>query len=380
MDFTHTDERQMLADMVGRFVRDQYDIETRHANAASDEGFSREHWGQLAELGVIGALFSEDVGGFGGAGFDIAVVFEQLGSGLVVEPFLANLLAGTALAASNSHADTLEELMAGSTLLAWAHGEPASRYSLNQVETTAEKSGSEFRLNGNKAVVISGDTADKLVVSARTSGDSDAPEGISLFLIPADAEGVHVRGYPTVDGYRAAEIALKDVVVPAEALIGEEGQALAIIEQVNAAGTLAVSAEALGAINVGIDMTLEYLKTRKQFGVPIGKFQALQHRMADMMTEREQIRSALINAAGHLHSSERNWNVSALKNLVGRAGRNIAEECIQMHGGIAMTWEYAVGHYSKRIIMIDHLFGDEDHHLRRIIKLGAAAAATATVT
>ncbi|MEP1206785.1 MAG: acyl-CoA dehydrogenase family protein [Rhizobiaceae bacterium] len=378
MDFTHTDERQMLADMVGRFVREQYDIETRHANAGSDEGFSREHWGQLAELGVIGALFDESVGGFGGAGFDIAVVFEQLGSGLVVEPFLANLLAGTALATAGGHESSLEEMMAGACLLAFAHGEPTSRYCLSQVDTIAEETASGYRLNGNKAVVISGDTADKLVVSARSGGadgDGDAAAAISLFLVPADVEGVHIRSYPTVDGYRAAEIALKDVDVPADALIGEEGGALPIIEQVNAAGILAVSAEALGAINVGIDMTLEYLKTRKQFGVPIGQFQALQHRMADMMTEREQIRSALINAAGHLTSdaAERDWHMSALKNLVGRSGRKIAEECIQMHGGIAMTWEYAVGHYSKRIIMIDHLFGDEDHHLRQIIKLGSAA-------
>lgn len=375
MDFTHTEERQMLADMVGRFVRDQYDIETRHANAQSEDGFSRQCWEQLAELGVVGALFSEASGGFGGSGFDIAVVFEQLGGGLVVEPFLANLLAGTALAASGSHDGALEEAIAGGSLLAWAHGEPGSRYSLSHVETMAERTGSGFRLNGNKAVVISGDTADQLVVSARTGGGDggiDDADGISLFLIPADTDGVHIRSYPTVDGYRAAEIALKDVDISADSLIGKEGQALATIEQVNAAGILAVSAEALGAINVDIDMTLEYLKTRKQFGVPIGKFQALQHRMADMMTEREQIRSALINAAGHMTSQERDWHMSALKNLIGRAGRKIAEECIQMHGGIAMTWEYAAGHYSKRIIMIDHMFGDEDHHLQQIIKLGAA--------
>ncbi|NKB53874.1 MAG: pimeloyl-CoA dehydrogenase small subunit [Rhizobiaceae bacterium] len=377
MDFSHTEERQMLADMVGRFVRDEYDIETRHANARSDDGFSRAHWSQLAELGLIGALFPESCGGFGGTGFDISVVFEQLGGGLVVEPFLANLLAGTALAASGTHSDVLDEVMAGNCLLAYAHGEPASRYSLSQVETVAQKSGSGYRLNGNKAVVISGDTANKLVVSARTAGGNDATDGISLFLVPADADGIHIRSYPTIDGYRAAEIALKDVEVPADSLIGVEGQAIALIEQVNAAGTLAVSAEALGAIDVGIEMTLDYLKTRKQFGVPIGKFQALQHRMADMMTEREQIRSALINAAGNLQSDQRDWHMSALKNLIGRAGRSIAEECIQMHGGIAMTFEYAVGHYAKRVVMIDHMFGDEDHHLQRIIKLGAIAATAA---
>ena len=374
MDFNHTQERQMLADMVGRFVREQYEIKSRHANASSDDGFSRKTWAQLAELGVVGSLFGEEVGGFGGAGFDIALVFEQLGRGLVVEPFLANLLAGTALSASGSRGDLLARVIAGESLLAFAHGEPTSRFNLSQIDTTAaEVPDGGYLLNGNKAVVISGNSADHLVLSARTGGSDDERSGISLFLVPANTEGVHVRGYPTVDGYRAAEIAINDVAVPAEALIGKEGAGLPIIERVNATGALAVSAEALGAIEVAIDLTLDYLKTRKQFGVPIGKFQALQHRMADMMTEREQIRSALINAAGHLEGDKRDWSISALKNLVGRSGRKIAEEAIQMHGGIAMTWEYAVGHYSKRIIMIDHLFGDEDHHLQNIIKLGAVA-------
>ena len=377
MDFTQTEERQMLADMVGRFVRDQYDIDTRHANAKAEHGYSPEHWEQLAELGVIGALFAEEVGGFGGAGFDIIIVFEELGRGLVVEPFLATLLAGTALAASGSHSDQLETVMAGGGQLALAHGEPASRYTLSYVETKAEKTNDGYRLNGNKAVVISGGSAEALVVSARTTGETDDRDDISLFLVPADADGVHVRSYGTVDGYQAAEVVLKDVDVPADTLVGAEGQGLAALEQANAAGILAVSAEALGAIEVALDLTLDYLKTRKQFGVPIGKFQALQHRMADMMIEREQIRSALINAAGHLNSdaAERDWHMSALKNLVGRSGRKIAEESIQMHGGIAMTWEYAVGHFVKRIIMIDHLFGDEDHHLQQIVDSGAGAAA-----
>lgn len=374
MNFTHTEERQMLADMAGRLVRDQYPIDKRHDNAKSDDGFSREAWAQMAELGLIGALFSEDAGGFGGAGFDIAVVFEELGRGLVVEPFLANMLAGTALThGSEAQKEILEGVIDGATLLAFAHGEPTSRYTVAHVDTAATKSGDGYVLNGNKAVVISGDTADHLVVSARTSGSAADADGISLFLVPVDADGVHVRGYPTIDGYRAAEIALKDVAVPADALIGGEGEAFAIIQDIQARGTLAVCAEALGAIEVGIDLTLDYLKTRKQFGVPIGKFQALQHRMADMMTEREQIRSAVINAAGSLGEDDRDWNISALKNLVGRSGRVIAEEVIQMHGGIAMTWEYAAGHYSKRIIMIDHMFGDVDHHLEQIIKLGKAA-------
>jgi alkylation response protein AidB-like acyl-CoA dehydrogenase len=354
--------------MAGRFVREQYDIETRHKHAVSDEGFSRETWAQMAELGLIGALFSEEAGGFGGAGFDIAVLFEEFGKGLVTEPFLANLMAGTII---SYRAELIEEIIGGGTTLALAHGEPNSRYTLSHVEATAKKDGDGWVLNGNKAVVLNADSADHLVISARTSGSNDDRDGISLFLVPRDAGGLNIRGFGTIDGYHAAEIAMTDVV--ASDLIGEEGKGIEAIERAHRMGTLAVSAEALGAIEVCIDMTLEYLKTRKQFGVPIGKFQALQHRMADMMGEREQIRSSLINAAGHMETKEAGWYVSALKNLVGRSGRMIAEEAIQMHGGIAMTWEYAVGHYAKRVIMIDHLFGDCDHHLEQIIKMGRAA-------
>ncbi len=376
MDFNHTEERQMLADMAGRFVREQYEIEMRHEIVASDEGWSREMWAQMAELGLIGALFSEDVGGFGGKGFDIAIIFEELGRGLVVEPFLPTLLAGTVLAdGGESVGGIIEQAISGETLIAFAHGEPNSRYDIAHVETAAKKDGDGWVLNGNKAVVMGGDSADHLVLSARISGDAADEDGISLFLVPADADGVSRRGYGTVDGYRAAEISLDGVKVGGDALIGEEGKGYSALAKATAAGTLAVSAEALGAIDVAIDMTLDYLKTRKQFGVVIGKFQALQHRMADMMTEREMIRSNIVNAAGHLEGEERDWHVSAAKQLIGRSGRMIAEEAIQMHGGIAMTWEYAAGHYSKRIVMIDHLFGDVDHHTERLIEMGRARAA-----
>jgi len=376
MDFNHTEERQMLADMAGRFVREQYPIEKRHEIAESDDGFSREMWAQMAELGLIGALFTEEVGGFGGKGFDIAVIFEELGRGLVVEPFLPNLMAGAILArGSDEQKAIIESVIGGGTLLALAHGEPASRYDITHVETTAKKDGDGWVIDGSKAVVMGGDSADQLVVSARTSGDAADEEGILLFLVPGDADGVSRRGYGTVDGYRAAEITLDGVKVDASAVIGDAHDSYANIEVSHALGTLAVCAEALGAIDVAIDMTLEYLKTRKQFGVVIGKFQALQHRMADMMTEREMIRSNVINAAGHLESEDRDWHISAVKQLIGRSGRMIAEEAIQMHGGIAMTWEYAAGHYSKRIVMIDHLFGDVDHHTQRLIEMGKAKAA-----
>ena len=370
MDFNHTEERQMLADTVGRFVQDKYAIDVRHKIVDMESGYDPEVWAEMAELGLIGALFSEEAGGFGGAGFDIMVVFEQLGRGLVVEPFLPQLLAGTVLAECG-RTDLIEEVIAGTTLFAFAHGEPKSRYDLAHVETTATKDGDGYVLDGAKAVVLGGDAADHLVVSARLSGGSKDRAGIALFLVPADA--VEKRGYPTADGYRAAEIRLEGVRVPADALLADDG--IALIEEAHARGIVAVCAEALGAMQVAADMTLDYLKTRKQFGVVIGKFQALAHRMADMLTEIEQARSIVINAAGNLDGEtratwERDWHVSAAKNIIGRAGKLVAEDSIQMHGGIAMTWEYAVGHYAKRLTMIDAMFGDTDHHLERCMKLG----------
>lgn len=376
MDFNHTEERQMLADMAGRFVREQYPIEKRHEIVASDKGWSPDLWAQMAELGLIGALFPEEAGGFGGKGFDIAVIFEELGKGLVVEPFLPTLLAGTILASGGeSVGGLLEQVIAGETLVAFAHGEPASRYNVSHVETTAKKDGDGWVLDGSKAVVFGGGDADKLVVSARTSGDTTDESGICLFLVDGDADGVSRRSYSTVDGYPAAEITFDGVRIGTDALIAEEEGVFPLITKAIAAGTLAVGAETLGAIEVAIDMTLDYLKTRKQFGIVIGKFQALQHRMADMMTEREMIRSALINAAGYLEGEKRDWHISAMKNLIGRSGRMIGEEAIQMHGGIAMTWEYAAGHFAKRIIMSDHLFGDIDYHTERLIELGRTGAA-----
>ena len=371
MDFNHTEERQMLGETVERFVRDKYPIDHRHKIVEHETGWSRETWGEMADLGLIGALFTEEAGGFGGRGFDIMVVFEQLGKGLVVEPFLPCLLGGTVLAhGSGAHGEIIESIIGGETLVALAHGEPQSRYDLSDVQTTARQDGDGWVLNGAKAVVLGGDAADHLIVSARTSGERRDASGISLFLVSGDA--VERRGYATADGYRAAEVRLDGVKVGADALIGSEGEGLALVERAQAAGIVAVCAEALGACQVAAAMTLDYLKTRKQFGVVIGKFQALAHRMADMLTEIEQARSAVINAAGHLESDdalERDWHLSAAKNTIGRTGKLVAEESIQLHGGIAMTWEYAVGHYAKRLTMIDAMLGDTDHHMERCIAL-----------
>ena len=375
MNFEHTEDRRMLADTLNRFVAEQVGIETRNRIAYGDTGMDTALWSQFAELGAIGALFPEADGGFGGAGFDIAVVFEALGRGLVVEPFLGALMVGRALGAAGSaeQKERIAGLIDGSTVAALAHDEPGSHYALSRVETRAVRNGDGWLLTGQKAVVVQGGNAQLLLVSARTSGAVDSEDGISLFLVPGDAARLARRSYSRIDGGRAAEITLTNVQVGPEALLGAEGQGYATLEQAVGYGILAVCAEALGAMEVAKKDTLEYLQTRKQFGVPIGSFQALQHRMADLLLEVEQSRSAVINAAAAIDSTdrtERERALSAAKVTIGRIGALVAEESIQLHGGIGMTWELPLSHYAKRLVMVDHQFGDEDHHLARFIALG----------
>ncbi|MEM6940068.1 MAG: acyl-CoA dehydrogenase [Pseudomonadota bacterium] len=377
MNFDLTEERQMLQDTLRRFLRDRYTTEVRNKILASESGMSAEIWAELAELGVIGALFDEDLGGFGGKGFDIAVVFEELGRAGVVEPFLDTaVLAGGLIAdlGDERQRSHLETLIGGALHLAFAHGEPSSRYDLSRVQTTAKTDGDTVVLNGSKAVVVNAEAADHLVVSARESGEIDAPDGISLYLVPAGTKGITVQGYALMAGGRAAEVMLDDVAVPASARLGPAGKAFAAIEARIAAASVAQCAETLGAMETATHLTRDYLMTRKQFGRPIGTFQALAFRMSDLLIEMEQARSAVINAAGHLEADRktRESNVSATKNLMGRAGRLVAEDSIQLHGGIAMTQEYELAHIAKRIIMADHRFGDTDHHLERFIELAAA--------
>jgi alkylation response protein AidB-like acyl-CoA dehydrogenase len=375
MNFQHTEDRRMLADTLNRFVTEQYRFDTRDRIARSVQGFSSDLWNRFAELGVIGALFDEADGGFGG-GFDIAVVFESLGRGLVVEPFLDTLIVGRAIALSGNDAQraTLGALIDGSRIVALAHGEPDSHYELSRVTTRAQRSGDLWQLNGAKAVVQHGEHASHFLVSARTAGADDAQEGVTLFLVPRDAKGVGVRGYRKIDGGRAAEVTFDNVTLGGDALLGAAGVGFATLEYAIGCGVLALCAEALGAMDVAKDSTLDYLRTRKQFGVPIGSFQALQHRMADLLLEIEQARSAVINAAAALGAERRvrERALSAAKYSIGRIGTRVAEECIQLHGGIGMTWELPLAHYAKRLVMIDHQLGDEDHHLERFVALGAA--------
>ena len=381
MNFEHTEDRRMLADTLNRYVAEQYKFDTRMAIAQSPEGFSQSQWRQLAELGVIGALFSEADGGFGGTGFDIAVVFEALGRGLVVEPFLPTaVLAGSTLAhAGNaSQKSLLGGIISGDVLATLAHEEPTSHFALQRVQTNAQRQHEGWVLDGHKAVVALADQAQLLIVSARTSGQVGDEQGISLFIVPTDTPGVTVRPCPTIDGGRVAEVLLHQVALPPENLLGQEGQGLATLEHAVGRGLLALCAESLGAMDVAKQATIEYLQTRKQFGVPIGSFQALQHRMATLLLEIEQARSAVINAAAVLDDTDRvsrERALSAAKYSIGRIGTLVSEECIQLHGGIGMTWELPLSHYAKRLIMIDHQLGDEDHHLARFIALGQSALA-----
>ncbi|MFG6584497.1 acyl-CoA dehydrogenase family protein [Sulfitobacter sp. 1A12779] len=377
MNFDLTEERQMLQDSLRRFLRDKYDTETRNRILESETGYSTEIWEGLAELGVIGALFTEEQGGFGGAGFDLAVVFEELGRAGVVEPLLDSaVLAGGLIAdlGTEEQQEHIEQLIGGALQLAFAHGEPGSRYDLERVTTSATQNGDQIVLSGRKAVVANAEAADMLVVSARESGEAGDRDGISLFLVPADAKGLTVTGYALLAGGRAAEVTLDDVTLPESARLGAPGKAFDAIETRTAMATAALCAETLGAMETACDLTREYLGTRKQFGRPIGSFQALAHRMADLLIDLEQARSAVINAAGHLEDDResRERHVSAAKNLMGRVGRLVAEDTIQMHGGIAMTQEYELAHIAKRITMADHRFGDVDHHLERFIALSAA--------
>jgi alkylation response protein AidB-like acyl-CoA dehydrogenase len=283
MNFTHTEDRRMLADTLNRYVAEQYTFDTHLANLASPTGFSPEHWAHFAELGVIGALFDEAHGGYGGAGFDIAVVFEALGRGLVVEPVLASaVLAGSALAhaGNDTQRALLEDLIDGSTVATLAHHEPGSHYELARVQTTATRHADGWVLDGHKAVVPTGDHAQLLIVSARTAGQVDDEQGISLFTVPADVPGLSVRGYPTIDGGRAAELHLDQVKLSTGALLGAEGQGLATLEHAIGRGVLALCAESLGAMEVAKQATIDYLQTRRQFGVPIGSFQALHGHIA----------------------------------------------------------------------------------------------------
>ncbi|WP_340268797.1 acyl-CoA dehydrogenase family protein [Sphingobium mellinum] len=372
MDFHPLEHHQMLADTIGRFLRERYAIEARHGISGSADGWSRQHWQALADLGVVGALLPEHAGGFGGTGSDIAIVFEQLGRGLVVEPFLGTLMAGRILAEAGGWEETLGRVIAGACVLAFAHEEPGGRHAGTSMTTRATQTPTGWVLTGEKIVIPQLGAADQIVVSARISGSED---DLGLFLVDNGGSGVECRGYPLIDGGRGGDLRL--TAAPAT-LVAMSGQP--IIQRAMAAGITALVWEAVGVMEVLKHSTLEYLRTRRQFGMPIGAFQALRHRIATIAVEIEQARSAAINAADALESaaSERERLIAAGKYTIGRAGTLVAEEAIQMHGGIGMAWENRVAHYAKRLTMIDHQLGDEDYHLARFIALSRGALNTGT--
>jgi alkylation response protein AidB-like acyl-CoA dehydrogenase len=375
MDFNHTDDRRMLSDTLQRFVADHASPFIRAEAANSAPGYDPALWARYAELGAIGALFPPEQGGYGGAGFDIMVVFDAVGRGLVAEPFLTALMAGRALARAGGRNAEIERIISGADVVAFALQEADARYDGNHVTTRAKLSGNEWIIDGAKTVIHDVEGASSLLLSARTSSSPTDCEGVSLFLVPIDAVGLSINGYPCVDGGRAAEIRLHQVRVSSAALVGAANAAGSPISGAVDAGLLALCAEAFGAMEVVRDATLEFLRTRVQFGAPIGRNQALQHRMASLLIEIEQARSAVINAAASLDGPRdlRDRALSAAKYTIGKTGTLVAEEAIQLHGGIGMTWELGMAHYAKRLMMINHQLGDDDYHLARYAALGRAA-------
>ncbi|WP_445364086.1 acyl-CoA dehydrogenase family protein [Microbulbifer sp. ANSA003] len=375
MDFSYSEEQRMLQSSVSKFIQQDYDFDRRCKIVSNDIGFSKENWKLFAELGWLMVPFGKDDGGLGGSAVDLMVVMEEFGRGLVVEPFLASVvLSGGLIADCASEVqkrELLGMLMEGQLQLAFAFTESQSRYNLTDIAMTAVKDGDNYLLNGHKAVVLNGDVADKFLVAVRTNGAQRDREGITLLLVDPNTEGLQRHGYATVDAHRAAEIKFNNVKVPIANLIGEEGAALGTIEKAVDRATLALCAEAVGAMERIYKKTVEYTKTREQFGVPIGKFQALQHRMVDMFTEYEQARSILLMAALQLDSNNgvAPKAISAAKSRIGKAARFIGQEAIQLHGGIGVTEELDVSHYFKRLTTTQYLFGSTDYHTLRFAKL-----------
>lgn len=373
MTFELSDTQRELQDMVQRLLRERYDFAARQKIFDSESGFSVEQWHTYAELGLLGVAFDDDHGGFGGGFGDVAVLMEALGGALALEPVIPNmLLAGGLVAAMGSAAQTAEILprIAGGTLLAaLAHGEMDARHTLHRVETIARRNGAYYSLSGAKVAVLGGHVADLLVVSARTGGSIDDRDGISLFLVNAASGGVAVRKYRTFDGMGAAVIDLDCVSVPAAALLGPEGDALPFVVHAYDRAIAAQCAEAVGAMAAANAITLDYLKTRRQFGVAIGSFQALQHKMVDMTVAHEHARSLAIIAARYADvgdADDRAKAISAAKVGIDRAGKLVGQHAIQLHGGIGMTEEYAIGHYLRRLTAMGLTFGDVGYHLDRL--------------
>lgn len=370
MEFNYSEEQLALQDTLQRFISRDYDFDKRRKFSASSLGYSAEAWSQFAELGLLALPFPEDFGGLGGNAVDIMLVMEQFGQGLLLEPYLSTVVTCGGIirdaASEPMRQKLLPHIAAGALKIALAAYEAAGRYDLSYVACTAQESGAAWRLSGRKTVVLDGPSADYFLVSARSGGGISDRDGISLFLVPRDAKGLTVAAYPTQSGARAADLLLENVTVETEASIGPPSRALPVIERAVDRAIAALCAEAVGIINALNQATLNYLKTRKQFGVAIGTFQALKHKMADMLIAAEQSRSMAIIAAVHADSqdaADRHRAISAAKAYIGQAGRLVGQHAVQMHGGMGVVDELIVSHYFKRLTMIDLSLGDADYHL-----------------
>ncbi len=371
MNFDITQEQQLIKDSVARFVADNYDLESRMTASASKAGFSADHWATFGELGWLGLPFAEADGGFDGNEIDTMLVMEEFGKGLVLEPYFASIILGGGALRRGANEKLRQQLIpgviAGETKLALAYAELQARFDLHDLTTTARKDGGDYLLNGTKSMVQNAATADYLVVSARTSGGQIDTAGISLFLVPNNAPGLSRDDFPTVDGLRASEVKLADVRVTADTLLGELDKGHDILRAVANDGILALAAEAVGAMAILNEDTVAYTQEREQFGHPMSDFQVVQHRLVEMFMEYEQCKSLLYRATlesvQNAPSSQR--TIHALKHLIGKAGIFIAENAVQLHGGMGVTEELRVGHYFKRLLVIDAQFGNADYHLQQ---------------
>ena len=375
MNFELSEEQKMIQQSVERFVQENYDLSNRIKISSEDPGFSEDYWSSMAELGWLGLAFDEADGGFGGDQIDTLVLMEQFGKGLVLEPFLANIvLGGGAIKRGGSQAikdSIIPKLIEGSLQITLAYAEEQSRFDINDVATAAREESGNFIINGKKSMVLNAESADKLVVVTRTSGSQVDENGISLFLIDASSKGIEKENFPTVDGLRASEITFQDVKVPSENLIGELDKGFEILQAVVNDAILALAAEAVGAMEVLYKDTVEYTQQREQFDHPLSDFQVLQHRMVDMFMEYEQCKSLLFRATMETVQdpilSQR--TVHALKHLIGKSGIFVGESAVQLHGGMGVTEELRIGHFFKRLLVIDSQFGNADFHLDKFTNL-----------
>jgi len=380
MEFNVNEEQRLLQESVERFVEKEYTFDARGKLLESEEGFSPENWAQFAELGWLALPVAEEHGGLGGSSFDIALLTEALGRGLVLEPFVPTVMLGGGLLtiAGNDaqRGEWLPKMAEGKLQLAVGFAERQSRFNLADVETKAEARDGGYVLSGHKGVVYNAGAANRIIVSARTAGGSRDADGISLFMVDPKADGVEVRSYRTQDGLRAGEVVLKDVAVSADDVLGPVDGGLPLLQTVIDRASIAISAEAVGAMEMLVKQTQEYLKTRKQFGVPIGSFQVLQHRLVDMFTEHEMTKALTYRAATVIDTDDvldRARTASAVKARIGRAARFVGQQAVQLHGGMGMTSELPIGHYFKRLTMIDMMFGNTDFHRKRFADLGGVA-------